>query len=304
MFQRGANLPVYTRRSTPPGSRGASGSSGAGGTTGGNSTHLPHASATLPSRKQRSSSVWHSTYCEAPATPASQLTASGVISGMDCGMSVRYVHSRPRNASSATTLSTSRRPRSTAMSCRCAASTAVSTWEACAGVSPLGPIPSRRFSSAGRRMVTPGSPASGVSSRSVCTGAFSTSVTAHPARASASTMDCTQIADPSMRFRLTSPYTRAERDRAALASSAGGVGSGRGSASGPDMHNAFLVGSGRVAAGLVGTVHVAGGTGTGDSAGATANSRRPRRPQADRGGAPSRNSSVRATAGSSVSVKT
>lgn len=60
VFQRGANLPVYTMRT---GSRAAScsGTAKSGtGTLGGYSTHLPHAAGTQASVKQRNSSVWHS----------------------------------------------------------------------------------------------------------------------------------------------------------------------------------------------------------------------------------------------------
>ena len=41
--------------------------------------------------------------------------------------------------------------------------------------------------------------------RLVRTGALSTSVTAQPARASACVTDCSQMAEPSMRFRSMSP---------------------------------------------------------------------------------------------------
>jgi hypothetical protein len=51
----------------------------------------------------------------------------------------------------------------------------------------------------------PGSASSGAISRLVRTGALSTSVTAQPARASACVTDCSQMAEPSMRFRSMSP---------------------------------------------------------------------------------------------------
>ena len=59
VFQRGANLPVYTSRSGVPAAS-APRALGMSASIGGSSTHLPQAAGMLPSRKQRSSSVWHS----------------------------------------------------------------------------------------------------------------------------------------------------------------------------------------------------------------------------------------------------
>ena len=59
------------------------------GSTGGNSTDLPQAAATEPSRKQRSSSVWQSRYLDALAMTVRSSAAFGVTAGMACGTSVR-----------------------------------------------------------------------------------------------------------------------------------------------------------------------------------------------------------------------
>ncbi len=175
------------------------------GSTGGNNTDFPQAAATDPSRKQRSSSVWHSRYLEALAMIVRSSAAFGVTAGIACGTSVRYDHSRPSNAPSRAAAETSARPRSTTRSCRRAASTAASTVIACGTVRLDSVSPGSRLSACGERMVTSGTSRSGAISRSVRTGALSTSVTAHPAATRAWVTDWSQMAEPSSRFRSTSP---------------------------------------------------------------------------------------------------
>ena len=86
-----------------------------------------------------------------------------------------------------------------------ALSTAASTAIACGTVSDASVSPGSSASSCGERIVTSGRPRSGATSRSVRTGAFSTSVTAHPAATRACVTDCSQMAEPSSRFMSTSP---------------------------------------------------------------------------------------------------
>jgi len=80
---------------------------------------------------------------------------------------------------------------------------AASTATACATVR-LASVPILP-SACGLRIVTASTSRSGAISRSVRTGALSTRVTAHPAATSAWVTDCSQMAEPSSRFRSTSP---------------------------------------------------------------------------------------------------
>ena len=157
----------------------------------------------LPSRKQRSSSVWHSTYRAAEAIIPSSSAAADVRPGTDCGTSVRYGHSRPVNAPLFAAAAVTARPRSTTRSWGASASRRASRSGAAAA--GTGPGPSSRCSSNGLRTVTPGSASSGAIRRLVRTGALSTRVTSQPAAASAWVTDCSQMADPSIKFRSMSP---------------------------------------------------------------------------------------------------
>ena len=76
---------------------------------------------------------------------------------------------------------------------------------ACGTVSDASVSPGSSRSACGDTMATSGSSRSGAISRSVRTGALSTSVTAHPAATRACVTDCSQMAEPSSRFRSTSP---------------------------------------------------------------------------------------------------
>ena len=137
------------------------------GSTGGNSTDLPQAAATEPSRKQRSSSVWQSRYREALAMTVRSSAAFGVTAGIACGTSVRYDQSRPSNAPSRAAAETSARPRSTTRSCGCTASTPASTAIACGTVRLSLGEAGQQVSACGERMVTASTSRSGATSRSV-----------------------------------------------------------------------------------------------------------------------------------------